>query len=110
MHVEMIDGLAAVFACIDDDAIALRQSLLACKTGCDPQQVTEKRGMSFAGFSERDEMLTRSDQQVDRRLGMNVCEGVALIVLIFGGGWDASFDNFAEEAAHDRTSVQDADC
>ena len=52
-------------------------------------------------------MFAWRDEDVRGRLRIDVGEGIALLVLIDGGGWDASFDDFAEEAAHDAHSVQD---
>jgi hypothetical protein len=110
MYMEMIDGLAAVFSCVDDDAIAFGETFLAREVRRDPEQMTEHRRVLLAGFCKRDEMFTRDDQQVNRGLGRNVGEGVTCIVLIFRFGWDASIDNFAEEATHNRISVQERDC
>ncbi len=61
--------------------------------------------MFLACFGERHQMLARCDQEMYWRLGVNVCEGVATVVLVFGIGRDASFDDLAEKAAHNWTSV-----
>jgi hypothetical protein len=38
---------------------------------------------------------------------MNVRKGVAEIVLVDGGGGNASFDDLAEEATHNASSLQE---
>jgi hypothetical protein len=50
-------------------------------------------------------MLAGRNQEMYWCLGMNVCEGVAAVVLVFGIRRDASLDDLAEKAAHDWTSV-----
>ena len=108
VHVEMVDGLAAVFAGVKDDAVASGEVFLASDFGCGPEQVSEEGGMVRTGFGERDDVLARHDEDVHGRLGRNISEGVALVVLKNGRGGNASFNDFAEETAHDGTSVQEA--
>jgi hypothetical protein len=105
VDVEMVYRLAAVFACIDYYAIAFREALFASQVCCYPQQVTEERGMFFACFGQRNEMFTGRNQEVYGCLGVNVGEGVTAVVLIFGIRGDTSLNDFAEKAAHNRTSV-----
>lgn len=52
-------------------------------------------------------MLSRDDEDVHWRLRMNVSKGVTLVVLVDGRGGNASFNDFAEETAHDEISVQE---
>jgi hypothetical protein len=44
-----------------------------------------------------------------RRLRVKVREGVALLVLVDGGGGYASVNNFAKEATHGAFSLQERD-
>ena len=52
-------------------------------------------------------MFARDDQNVNRRLRVNVGEGITKLVLIDGSGRYASIQNLAEEAAHNAFSVQE---
>ena len=107
MNVEMIDRLAAVCAGVDHYPIALRQALFPGQICCDPQEVAQKGGMLLAGLGQRNQVLPGRNQEMHRRLGMNIGEGVTAVVLVFGIGWDASIHDLAEKAAHNRTSVQE---
>ena len=105
MDVEMVYRLAAVFACVDYHSIAFSEALFTCQICCNPQQVTEERGMFFAGFGQRNEMFAGRDQEVYGRLGVSIGEGVTAVVSIFGIRGDASLNDLAEKAAHNWTSV-----
>jgi len=104
---EMIDRLAAVFACVDDDAIAPGEVLNAGNLGRRPKQMAEQAGVAGLALSDRHNVLARNDEHVNRSLRANVREGVAFVVLKNRRGGDASFDDAAEETAHDRNSVQE---
>jgi len=109
MDVQVIHGLAAVFADIDDHAIALGEPLDARQMHSDLQQMTEQCRLLvlFARSIERGPVLARRDQDMHGRLRMNVVEGVAAVVLVDPGRRDASFNDFAEEAVCHRISVQE---
>ena len=107
VQMEMIDGLAAVFARVDDDAVALGEIFLAGDFCRSPEQVSEERGVMRPGFGERDDVFARHNQDVDGSFGPDISEGVAFVVLKNRRGGDASFNDFAEEAAHDGISVQE---
>jgi len=103
----MIDGLAAIVAVVDDYAVAFGQPSGAGDLCRRQEKMTKQIAVGLSAFGERDNMFARSDQDVHRRLRMNVWEGVAQFVLINGGGGNASFNNLAKDAAHDGTSVQE---
>jgi hypothetical protein len=107
MEVEVIDGLASIFACVDDYAVALAEGFVARNFCRNPQEMTEERLVAFAGVRERGDVPARHHQQMDRRLRMNVGEGVTLVVLIDSGRGNASVNDLAKEAAHGETSVQE---
>jgi hypothetical protein len=44
-----------------------------------------------------------------RRLRVKVREGIALLILVDGGGGDASVNDLAKEATHGAFSVQERD-
>lgn len=104
---QMIHRLPAVVTGVDDYAVAFAKVFVASDFRCGPEQVAEQGRVMRTGFSKRDDVLARRDQDVYGRLRVDVGEGIALLVLVDGGGRDASLDDFAEEATHDGTSVQD---
>jgi hypothetical protein len=52
VDVEMVDGLAAVFAGVDDDAVALAEAFLLCDARGHMQQVAEQAGLRVVGLRE----------------------------------------------------------
>jgi hypothetical protein len=52
VDVEMVDGLAAIRASIDDDAVALAEALLLCYARGHTQQVAEQAGLRVVGLRE----------------------------------------------------------
>ena len=105
----MLNGLAAVFASIDDGAVALGQSFLAGDLGDYPEQMSEQRSVLDRCFGERADVLARDNQHMHGGVGMNVGEGDTLLVLEDADGGDASVDDFAEQAGHIETSVSPAE-
>jgi len=101
----MIDGLAAVGAGVDDDAIAVVESLGAGNIGCYRDEMAEERAMSGIGFGEGNDVLAGRDENMHRGLRVDVSEGVTLVVLVDGLRRNASFDDLAEEAAHGEISL-----
>jgi hypothetical protein len=105
VDVEMVYRLATIFACVDYYAIAFREALFASQICCHPQEVTEEGGMFFACFGQRNEVFAGRDQEMYGGLGVNIGKGVTAVVLIFGIRRNASLNDLAEKAGHDRTSV-----
>src|ERR1035438_5572702 len=77
MDVEVIDGLAAVFARVDHHTIALGQPLGAGYLCRSPQQVTKQRAVVLIGFGYRGDVPARRHQHMDGSLRMYVRKGVA---------------------------------
>jgi hypothetical protein len=107
VDVEMIHGLAAVLAGVDHHAVAPKEAFVTGDLRRGPQQVAEQRAIPFNAVGQRLNVFTRRYQHMHRRLRVNVREGVTLLVLVDGGGGDASVNDFAKEATHSDTSVQD---
>ena len=106
MDVKVVDGLAAVGAAVDDDAIAVRQSFGARDfRGCE-KQMAEQARLILGGVSERGYVLARNDEEVRGRLRVDVRERDALLVLMNEVCGYRSFNNFAEQASHIGISVQ----
>lgn len=96
MDVDVVDGLTAVIAGINDGAIAARKALGAGDVSRNPQQMTKKFLVFFFSFCGGCDVLPRYDENVHGRLWVDVCKGVALVVLIDGRRRNASVDNPAE--------------
>lgn len=105
---EVIDGLAAVFADADRHAIAFGEAFVARDLRSGPEQVTDQRLVAFFSVRKRCDVFARHDQHMHRRLRNDVEKCVALVVLVDGCGGNASIDDLAKETAHGETSVQDA--
>lgn len=103
----MIDSLAAVVAVVDDDAVAFCESLGACNLCRDPEQVAEESNVVLGAVGEGNDVFAGGDQHVHGRLRMDVGKGITELVLVDGGGRDGSFNDFAKDAAHHGTSVQE---
>ena len=63
--------------------------------------------MILARFRKRSDVFARHNQHMHRRLGINVGERVALLILINGSGRNAPFEDLAEDAIHSAFSVQE---
>jgi hypothetical protein len=96
VEVKVIDGLAAIFAGVDDDAVAFGKALVAGDLRGGLEKMAEEFAVLSAGVVERCEMFSGDDENVDGRLRMNVGEGVAELVLVDGGGWNGALSDFAE--------------
>jgi hypothetical protein len=105
--VEMVHGLAAVFAGVDHHAVSFAEALVAGDLGCGPQQVAEQGLVALAALGQRDDVLARGHENMHRRLRMKVGEGVAQLVFVDSGGGNASVNDLAKEATHSETIVQD---
>jgi len=103
----MVDGLAAVFAGVDDDTIAIGQTLAAGDLGGCPQQVAEDGALAWVGVDHRRDVLAGNDEDVYRSLGVDVGKGVYQLIFEGGRGRNFTFDNAAEETAHGDPSVAD---
>ena len=93
---EMIHALAAVLAGIDHHAVAPGEAFVTGDLRRGPQQVAEQRAVLFGAISQRRNVFARRDQHMHRRLRVKVREGVALLVLVDGGGGNASVNDLAK--------------
>lgn len=104
---QVIHGLATVAAGADDGAISVVQALGSRDLGRCPEQVAEKCLVFGSGVGQRGDVFAGNDQDVGRRFGIDVEEGIALIILINGGRWDGAVGDAAKEAVHTGNSVQE---
>jgi len=110
VDMEMVDGLATVLARVDDCAVALVEPLGLSDLSSGPDQVTEEGAIVFGGSCHGDDMFARRYQHVHGGLWIDVCEGVAQLVLVDSGRGNASINDFAKEATHSGFSLQELHC
>ena len=102
VDVEVVNGLAAVARCVDDGAVAFGEIFLAGDFCGGGEELAEEWCVSGGGFSERCDVAARSDEDVRGRGGIDIGEGVAIIVLVDGSGGNGTVNDFAEETAHEK--------
>ncbi len=101
MDVEMRYGFAAVVAVVDDEAESgLVQTFLVGNVLRDVNHVAEQRLVGRGGGGNARDFLFRDDEDVDGRLGLDVMEGQAKVVLEGDPGWNLAVDDLREEGAH----------
>jgi hypothetical protein len=101
MDVNMVDGLAAIFAGVDHGAVTLRESFGASYFGGCPMKMADQRVVFLACLGNGRNVQARNNEDVYGRLRIDVGEGITLIVLIDGFGRNTSIDDPAEKAIHD---------
>jgi hypothetical protein len=100
VDVEVVDGLAAFGAGADDDAVAFAEPLLARDVGRCVKKTAKQGFVSGFSMGQRREMLLRDDQNVRRRLWVDVVEGEDLIVFPNLLRRNRAGSDFAEDAVH----------
>ena len=94
----MGDGLAAVRAGVDDEAVAVTQLLCDgnLSRGCD--QTAEHGGVLLEGFFGRGQVLFWNNEKVLRRLWVDVGKGEDNVIFVDAVDGDGAGGNLAEEA------------
>ena len=105
MHMEVVDGLAAMLPGVDDGAEALRETLAGGELRCDRQHVPQQRSVLPRGVGEGWKVLTRDDKKVHRRLRCNVAESDNLLIGVQKLHGQLARGDAAKKAAH---AVQDS--
>jgi hypothetical protein len=100
VQMEMVDGLTAFHAGVRHDAVTLGEAFFAGDLRCDPEQMAEQVALAFAGLMDRANVFAGDDEDVDRRLRIDVGKGVDAIVLKDSGRRDFAPSDLAEDATH----------
>jgi len=98
MDMKVGNLLSSIAPGIDDQAIAtLRQTLLLSDATRGQEQVPEQ--LQIFGLCPLDthEFLAGDDQEMGRRLGINIPDGDAVLVLVHTLGGDLPLDDAGEE-------------
>ena len=106
VDVEVVDGLAAVGAGVEHQAVAVGEVLGAGDFAGGVEELAEAGGIVLCGVGVRGEVVFGDDEDVCGRLGVDVWEGEGVLVLVEAGNGDFAGDDFAEEAGH-KQSVED---
>jgi len=77
VDVEMLDGLAAVLAGVDHQAVSLGEAFVARHLSGGPEQVAEQKAVALIGIVQGGDVFARHHQQMHGRLRMKVGKGVA---------------------------------
>jgi hypothetical protein len=106
MQVEVIDCLSTIGSGVDDYAKTVLEMLLLCNfVGCG-EQLAEQFGVSGRGVSEGGEVLFGNDQDMHRRLWMDVGKREHVLILIEMRDRDRAGGNLAEEAVRGFSHVR----
>ena len=95
---EMVDGLAAVGAGVEDEAVAVGELFLAGDFGGGGEEVAEDLAMLRRGVRVGDDVALGDEQKVHGRLGIDVGEAEGVFVLVDASDGDLIADDLAEEA------------
>ena len=100
MDVEMVDGLTAVRAGVDDQAVAVGEVFGAGDFAGYLQEMAEDGFILWGRVGVAGDVIAGDDEDVRWRFGIDVVESEGSVVFVDLGGRDFSRSDFAEEAAH----------
>jgi hypothetical protein len=106
MQVEVIDCLSTIGSGVDYYAKAGIEMLLLCHFVGDGEQLAKKFGVAGRGVGERGEVLFGNDQDMHRRLWMDVGKREHVLILIEMRNGDRAGGNLAEEAVRGFSHVR----
>jgi hypothetical protein len=98
--VDVLDGLAAFVAGVDDDAESFGEVGLGGEFVGGEEHVSKEGFVRGGGVGEGADVFARDDEQVRGRLRRDVGEGDDAVVFIDALGGNFSGGDFAEEAVH----------
>jgi hypothetical protein len=104
VEVEVIDGLSAVGAGVDDEAVAVGEMLVAGDLGGGGEEVAEEGRVGGGGVGGRGDVLFGNDEDVGGGLRVDVGEGEGEVVFVEAGDGDGGGGDLAEEAVHKAVS------
>jgi hypothetical protein len=106
VQVQVKYRLASGAAVVQHGAVAGGQFALPGKFRGDELQLAQHGRVFRGGFRQRDDMLPWADEDVARRLGLNILESKNISVLVYEFLWDFFFSDFAEQAVVHEDSLQ----
>ena len=85
VEMEVVDGLSAVGAGVEDDAVAVGEVLKAGDFGGGGEEVAEEGCVGWNSVGERGDVAFGDDEDVGRGLGIDVGDGEGEVVLVEAG-------------------------
>ena len=104
----MPDRLSGLRTAVDHDPVAVLQAALLSQTIGEVDRATHQRGMCIGSIGERGDMLGRDDEEVGRRLGVDVCKREEPLRLRDDVGGQAAACDAAEETVRSIHPAQEA--
>src|SRR5438094_746482 len=94
MHVQVRYGLAGSVLAVDDQPITVLYAQLFRQLGRDDVEIAEQRDIPFGHVSVGgDHLGSRNNQDVHRRLGIDVAESQATVIFVDDVGGDLPVDD-----------------
>lgn len=97
VHVEVGDGFAGVGAIVNHDAKAGGEVEFLRNHAGNDEEVAEDGLVFGGGFADARYQFFRDDEEVRRRLRLDVVENDTAVVLVFDFGGDFAIDDFLED-------------
>ena len=98
---QMRDGFAAVLAVINDKPVAGTLQTAITGKGCrNEQEVAQQLGILGLRKGDALNRPLGDNQQVRRRLRMNVLDRDAALILVDNGGGNLAADDFGKDGVH----------
>jgi len=100
----MIDRLATLHTIVDDQPVALVESLFSGNLPGSQHQMSQQVTVRILGLLYHRDSLPRDDQEVDRSLRSHIVECDTLIILMDEGGRDGTVQDLVEDCLLPRHS------
>jgi len=97
MQMQVVDSLTAIRAGVDDDPVAAVEPRAACNLGRLRYQMPQQHGVLCLSMGLRCNVFPGNDQQMRRRLRIDVREAQAKLILIHPLRRNRPGNNFAEQ-------------
>lgn len=95
---EMVYGLSPVRTCVDDQAVAVVEVLRTGDVACFREQCAEETSVLGESMRVRADVAFRDDEDVDRRLRVDVGKSEDVVRFVETFRWNSARDDLAEEA------------
>lgn len=104
------DGLLAELTVVDDQTVAVLETLRASEFGRDPKEMSDERLVLSIHSVDAGQWSTGHNEDVSGSLRCNVMKGAAKLVFVQHHRWDVAVEDFLEECGfgHDALRLVDA--
>jgi len=98
MHVQVRHGFAGMRAIVDHEPETFGELHFPSEFSRHQKQVAEERLVGGACSSKPSDQLFRNDQEMHRRLRLNIVNDDAMFVFKFNPGWNLAIDDSLENS------------